>query len=178
MSAAEDKPAAEEAAADVDVLFPDIKVEVRDPDGGEAVEVDVREFRMLDGLRAQAEARELIVEVARVAAEGDGTEGGAVALEAAIGGRADEWLALLARATGRDAEWLGRLSDRDGQALNVAMWEANGPFFVRRIVAAIRDGSKTGDLFASLGSLATSSPQATGETSGTSPDGSRSGKSS
>ncbi|MCY4123516.1 MAG: hypothetical protein OXG72_21620, partial [Acidobacteria bacterium] len=108
---------------DVGILFPDVDVEVTDPDTGEPAALAVREFRLLDGLRAQAEARGLIAALAEAAVAEDDQPN---LLDLMIGECADEWLALLARATGRDAEWLARLSDADGQALANAMWEANG----------------------------------------------------
>ena len=55
------KPAAPEpapeptAAEEMDVLFPDLDVVVRDPDTGENVTLTVRELRFLEGLRLTAE---------------------------------------------------------------------------------------------------------------------------
>lgn len=166
--------AADTATQDLEILFPDVDVGVVDPDTRETVALCVREFRLLDGLRAQAEARGLIAAlaaagVAASAADADQDVAGAAALDAVIGDHADEWLALLARATGRDAEWLGRLGDHDGRLLADAMWQANGPFFVRRIVAEMLPGES---VLRSLGSSRTSSPPATDATSGTSPDAS------
>lgn len=165
---------------DVGVLFPDVDVRVTDPDTGEPAELVVREFRLLDGLRAQAEARDMIAALAELAvAEDDKPEGvGPNLLDLMIGEHSDEWLALLARATERDAEWLARLSDADGQTLANAMWEANGPFFVRRVVAAVAHGRRTATLLRSLGSSQTSSRTDTDGTSATSPDGSPGGRSS
>lgn len=168
MTAAEDTGA---ATQDLDVLFPDVDVDVVDPDGGAPVTVTVREFRLLDGLKAQAEARGLIVAMAEAgvaasAADADRDVAGAAALDAVIGDHADEWLLLLARATDRDAAWLARLGDRDGRLLADAMWQANGPFFVRRIVAEML---RAESVLRSLASSRTSSPPATDATSGTSP---------
>ena len=159
------------ATKDLEILFPDVDVEVRDPDTGEPVQLTVSEFRLLDGLRAQVEARGLIAALAdanRAAAGAASTDDvtGAAAEGAVIGAHAEEWLALLARATGRDVDWLGRLSDGDGRALADAMWEANGLFFVRRIVAELMG---KGSVLRSLGSSRTSSPPATDATSGTLP---------
>ena len=162
---------------DAGVLFPDVDVEVRDPDTGEPAVVAVREFRLLDGLRAQVRARELVVALAALAIA-DPNESGvedAASFEAAVGAHAEDWLALLALATGRDAAWLARLSDADGRSLNDAMWEANGPFFVRRIAAAAQ-AAQGANLLRSLGSFRTSSTPATDATSGKSPDDSPGGR--
>ena len=162
---------------ETEVLFPDAKMEVRDPDTGEKVEVEVREFRMLDGMQAQAESRALISALADCAMPtGDGDVADTPAFEAAIGEHPEEWLALLARSTGRDAEWIGRLGDGDGRELSQALWEVNGPFFVRRILATVRDRMGTAKLSELVASSATSSRKGTGATRGKSRKGSRGGR--
>ena len=162
---------------ETEVLFPDAKLTVRDPDTGEDVEIEVREFRMLDGMKAQAESRDLISALADCAMPaGDGDVADTPAFEAAIGGHPEEWLALLARSTGRDAEWLGRLDDGDGRELSQALWEVNGPFFVRRILATVRDRMGTAKLSALVASSGTSSRKGTDATSGKSREGSRGGR--
>ena len=182
---------AAETQRDLGVLFPDVDVVVRDPDSGAELTLTVREFRLLDGLKAQAEARGLIAALAETsdldrrrravaAAKGETPpveqpDIGAAALDAVIGDHAEAWLALLARATDRDAEWIARLADNDAVSLANAMWTANGPFFVRRIVAQLV-GQTEGNLLHSLASSLTSSTPATDATSGTSPDDSPSGK--
>ena len=96
--------------AELDALFPDRDVPVRDPDTGEAAALTVREFRFLEGLRAQTVARPLVQAWAALA-PGDGELADAGAFEAAMAEHAETWLALLALATGRDAGWLARLPD-------------------------------------------------------------------
>ena len=121
--------------AELDVLFPDREVEVRDPDGGGKVVVAVREYRFREGLEAAREARPLLDALA-AAAEADPESGPTLDdVDAALAEHADVWLALLARATGRGADWLARLSDSDGGALGDALWDLNGDFFIRRFVA-------------------------------------------
>ena len=132
--ASEAAPAA--AGGELEVLFPDAEVEVRDPDGGGAVALTVREFRFREGLEAQVAARPL-VEALAAAAEGAGEDGpDAGAIEAAMAAHAGLWLDLIARACGREAAWLARLGDSSALALSNAMWSANGSFFVRRVAAA------------------------------------------
>ena len=144
-------------AAELAVLFPDVDVEVTDPDTGELVTLTVREFRFREGLEVTVLARPLVASLTGLAMafrgdpdEGpeddpddvpdgdpgdnlnDGPDAGEFAAIFSI--HADLWLDLIARACGRDADWIGRLGDEDAYALTVAMWEANGPFFLRRIV--------------------------------------------
>ena len=153
---------------DVEILFPDVDVDVRDPDTGESRTVTVRELRFLDGLHAQAEARELIAALADVV-PGAGDGGGEFPLEPvmdALAEHAETWLALIARATGRPADWIGRLAEADGDALGAAMWRANRHFFVRRILRRRKGGAS------SLPKSSTpSSAPATGADTGTSPGG-------
>lgn len=163
------------AAEEAGVLFPDVDVEVRDPDTGEALTLTVREFRLLDGLKAQGEAAGLIAALRTLVEDAQAPSmEGVMAVQAA---HADEWLALLARATGREAAWLERLPDVDGHALGDALWEANLPFFVSRLLAGVSPPTP-GGASESPGSSATSSPPATGATSGRSRSASPSGRSS
>ena len=121
---------------ELEVLFPDREVTVRDPDSGGSVTLTVREFRFREGLEATALARPLIAALASLVpnhAEDEGPD--ALAIENALAAHATLWLELVARACDRDAAWLARLSDADGRALSEAMWAANGEFFLRRVVA-------------------------------------------
>ena len=132
MSKSPSKPDAE-AADEITVLFSDLDIEVRDPDSGQPAALTVREFRFLEGLGAQATARELIAALAALAeGAGDDAEPGPAELDAIIGAHSDAWIALIAVATGRPASWLSRLSDRDGRTLTGAMWSTNAPFFWQR----------------------------------------------
>ena len=115
---------------ELEVLFPDRKVTVRDPDSGVAVTLTAREFRFREGLEATALARPLIAALAGLVSDHAEDEGpDALAVEGALAANAALWLELAARACGRDAAWLARLSDADGRALSEAMWAANGGFF-------------------------------------------------
>lgn len=162
-------------ADDVGVLFPDVDVTVRDPDTGEDTPLTVREFRLLEGLRAQAEARDLLAALSECARIPDDDDMGlSVSIDAAIGDHPEGWIRLLARATGREADWISRLSDADGHALKDAMWTANGPFFLRRIVDALKAAASASRF---RESLPISSPQGTDETNQRSPDASPGGRS-
>ena len=156
-------PEAGVATADeLGILFPDVEIEVRDPDTGAPVTLTVREFRFREGLEAAALARPLIAALVDLAPEGaDAARADLMALDAALGAHADLWLELVARACGREAAWLARLGDGDAHALTLAMWGANGGFFMRRVVGALAMREGAGSLFRSPASLATSSPPAT-----------------
>ena len=118
-------------AEDLEVLFPDRDVTVRDPDSGEPVTLTVREFRYLEGLRVQVSARDFIAALADARGDRD-------AVHDALAVHADVWADLIARAADRDPAWIARLSDRDGDAVAVAAWGANRDFFLRRILARLR----------------------------------------
>ena len=117
----------DEANSDEEILFPDLVVEI------DGEQVEVREFRYLDGLKATAIARPIIAGYRRLLDEqGEAFE--PEALDEVIGEHAEAWTELLAISTGRDAAWVRSLSDGEGVALSLAFWEANGPFFVRRLM--------------------------------------------
>ena len=126
------------AAEEMAVLFPDVDVTVRDPDTGVTVSLTVRELRFLEGLRLSGAIRPLIEAIADAVPSGAGDDIDEAVIAGALTEHAEAWLASVAQATGRDAGWLARLSDGDGQALSAAMWSANGGFFGRRLVEALR----------------------------------------
>ena len=149
-------------AAELGILFPDVEIEVRDPDTGAPVTLTVREFRFREGLEAAALARPLIAALVDLAPEGaDAALPDPAALDAALGAHAGLWLELVARACGREAAWLARLCDGDAHALTMAMWGANGGFFMRRVVGALAMREGAGSLFRSPASSRTSSAPAT-----------------
>ena len=123
---------------ELEMLFPDREVTVRDPDTGAPVALTLREFRFREGLEATALARPLVAALAALVPN-DGRDGAPDAhmIEAALADHADLWLTLAACACDRDAAWLARLGDADGHALSEAMWAANGAFFLRRVVARV-----------------------------------------
>ena len=153
-------------AADLAVLFPDVDLTVRDPDTGAPVALTVREFRFREGLEAGALARPLIDALAHLVP--DSTHSampGPGAIDEALSAWPDLWLELIARACDRDAAWLARLGDADAHALSMAMWTANGPFFLRRIAATVVGAAATETLFRSLASSRTSPAPDTDPTS-------------
>ena len=158
-----------DTAAELRTLFPDEDLTVRDPDTGAPVALTVREFRFLEGLEATAAARPFLA--AYAALVGDGPEPEAprtLELDGLLGAHAALWLDLIARACGREAAWLARLADADGRALRDAMWSANGHFFLRRVVALVRERRiATGSLFHSRESSTHSPAPATGAATAT-----------
>ncbi|MCY3878608.1 MAG: hypothetical protein OXF74_05435 [Rhodobacteraceae bacterium] len=136
-TAAAEDPAADAAAGDLEILFPDVTVTVTDPDTGLDTEVTVREFRFLEGLEAQAAARPLAAALAGSVGE-TGAAPSADGVMLALTDHAGVWIDLLAKACDRDPEWVGRLRDTDGDRLSTAMWDANRSFFTRAVLAVIQ----------------------------------------
>ncbi|MYE01468.1 MAG: hypothetical protein F4Y03_09335 [Alphaproteobacteria bacterium] len=131
-------PAGEETspAAELEALFPDRDVTVRDPDTGEDVTLTVREFRFLDGLRAQVLARPIVEALAGIAEDPAAIDAPAVA--DVLGQHAELYLQLIALAIkARDPDWFARLRDVDGDAVSMAMWEVNSGFFMRRVISLL-----------------------------------------
>ena len=124
-------------ADELNILFPDLDLEIRDPDTGERVTVTVRELRFLEGLRLAATVRPLIEAIADSVGAGEGGIDDAAIVQA-LTEHAEAWLACCAQASSRDAAWLARLSDGDGDALSGVMWQANRGFFLRRLIEAVR----------------------------------------
>lgn len=151
---------APDPATELMVLFPDVDIEVSDPDTGKPVALTVREFRFREGLEAQAIARPIIAALAEMIPDPDSAAGplpDATMIYAAFGTHADAWLTLTGTATGCDVAWLARLADLDSHALTDAMWAANGGFFIRRVVQAAAARAETASLFRSLASSMRSS---------------------
>ena len=165
---AEAAPDETEGTDELGVLFPDFDVEVRDPETGDAVTLTVREFRFLEGLEVQSEARPLIRELAGlVECAANGAEVGLIELNAAIGAHGALWLSLIARACGREVSWLAGLADADAHALHAAMWAVHGPFFTRRLVAAAAVDERVAKMWRSFASSTSSSAPGTAEMTGT-----------
>lgn len=124
-------------AEELAVLFPDVDVQVRDPETGERVTLEVREFRFLEGLRAQALARPFTGALAALIADRRFEEIDAALIAEVMASQAEAWVRLVALACDREPEWVSALADADGDALSEAMWSANGRFFTRRVVASV-----------------------------------------
>lgn len=158
------------AAAELEVLFPDRALTVRDPDTGAAAALTVREFRFREGLEAQAAAAPLIAALAALTpASPDAPMPSPAEIDAALGAHADIWLDLAARACGRPAAWLARLADADARAVSDAMWSANGGFFVRRVAAAAAARESAAKLYRWLASSTRSCAPGTDAATPTSP---------
>lgn len=111
---------------ELEILFPDITLTLRTPQGEE--EVEVREFRFGQAGRVMPIARPLLQEFASLDAEGSELH----ELQAKHWGA---FLQLLALATGKPVEWIEALPDEAGEAISNAFWQVNAPFFARRLVA-------------------------------------------
>lgn len=132
MSANAEAPGVDELA----VLFPDVDVEVRDPETGGPVALTVREFRFLDGLRAQSVAAPFTKALAELIGTAPEAEVDDAAVADLMAEHAETWLTLVARACDRPVEWVARLADADADRVSEAMWSANAGFFMRRVVAS------------------------------------------
>lgn len=119
----------QKADDDSQVLYPDATITI---DGRD---IEVREFRYEEGLRAAAIARPIITAMRDMLPEND-SEIDLTALEQIMGDNAQAWMELIALSTGQDVDWLRSLSDRDGLNLSILFWEVNAPFFTRRLVLA------------------------------------------
>lgn len=151
---------------DMELLFSDRELRVAKE------QVTVKEFRYLEGLQAAALARPIIGAMRDAFVTG-GEEVSIEALDTVIGEHYGVWLELVSMATGKPVEWLSALSDRDGTQLSLAFWEANGPFFMRRLVLAEAVRAQAMENPSrSPSSSASSSPQDSGETIATSPSAS------
>lgn len=119
--------------AELEVLFPDREVTVRDPDTGAELTLTVREFRFLEGLRAQVVARPLLEALADVADGPALADTDAVA--EVLAAHAEVYIELigLALESKSSPAWLARLGAADGDALSIAMWEVNAGFFMHRV---------------------------------------------
>ena len=125
-------------AEDLDVLFPDRELAVRDPDTGESVTLTVREYRFLDGLAVRRDAAPLFDALANVMDAPGGAEVRLGAVEHVFASHLDEWLCALSVATGRPPEWIGALRDADADALTDVWWTVCGPFVMRRVLARLQ----------------------------------------
>lgn len=145
---------------DAEILFPDVELTLRTAQGEE--DVTVREFRFGQAARVMPIARGLLADFAAVTLDDDDT----TSLHALQAKHWDAFLDLLAISTGKSRDWLESLSDEAGLLLSNAFWQANTPFFVRRLRA---EAEMLRGAFASRMSSMSSSEPATAATPGTSP---------
>lgn len=131
---AKPQPKPQDGADDLDVLSPDVELEVG------ARTVTVREYRFISGLRARAKAKPLIDDLEKFVADGGAAEAGV-----------EDYVELLAThdvlvrelmvdsIDGADADFIDGLNEADGEALLLAWWGVCGRFFVRVVAARLRD---------------------------------------
>jgi len=112
---------------DAEVLFPD-----RDLILSTGEQVTVREFRFLEGLKIEREARPLI-EHLQQAGESGSEHAPIEILEQLLSEHQELLVRLIARACDRESAWLETLSDSDGTVVMLTFWEVNSGFFMRRL---------------------------------------------
>ena len=135
-------------------LYPDVDLVVRDPDTGKPVSLTVREFRFIEGMKAQITAQPLIAELTSLTGDRLADDGGPdpSVIDAVLGKHAEIWIDLCGQACGRETHWIARLRDEDARAMNGAMWTANGQFFFRRIIEHALSRRPVANLYRSLAS--------------------------
>ena len=146
--------ATDKATGEAAILLPDRDLEVIDPVTGETLTLTVREFRFLDGLRAQAQARGLIEDIAALAAEAEAMTPARMAQ--VIGHHAEAWTTLCALACARETDWIAALREPDASHLSMLVWEVNAAFFTTRILGQMLGGAALKAHWASLTSSASS----------------------
>lgn len=119
-----------EGSDQLGVLFPDQTITV----AGE--EVRVRALRFREGLEVLPTLRPLLDGMQEMANEAQEdpeslTSGKVLGL---LEDNPDAWLALMEASTDRDREWLEAIGIAEGEDLALAVWRANSPFLLRRLV--------------------------------------------
>lgn len=118
---------------EIDVLFPDAKVMVPDPDTGEPVTITVKEFRFLDPMKTTARP---LIDALSESVHGKRMPDP----ETIVNVMTDHvaiWFDLMALSAGREADWIARLDNASGEMLSSRMWSVNGDFLVWRIAATV-----------------------------------------
>jgi len=114
---------------ELEVLMPDREITIGDET------IAVREFRFLEGLKAEGIAQPILRDiVGRTKERGESLELSDIA--AIFATHSAAFLELLSMATGKPCEWLSGLSDEDGQSLLMLFWTVNANFFARRLMVA------------------------------------------
>lgn len=116
-------------AGDLDILVPDRDVRLKT---GEVVEV--RAFSLRDGMKANAFAWPLIIELEALFDGAQLDDVAAHLVDETMGRHAEIMVRLISIATGKPIEWLDALDDDDGQALQHILWAVNSDFFTRRLL--------------------------------------------
>ncbi|WP_170563020.1 DUF6631 family protein [Ruegeria atlantica] len=155
------KKPADTATDEAAILLPDRDLEITDPKTGKPVTVTVREFRFLDGLKVQAEARPLIEAMAALIDEDGGMT--PARLGEVLGRHADLWIGICAVATGREAEWIARVREPEAGAFSMAVWQVNSGFFTARLLGQHRGRETLSAHWAWLTSSISSPPPDTGD---------------
>jgi len=120
-------------ADDVDVLMPDMDVQIGDE------RVTVREYRFREGLQVAARAQDFLRDLGRMFLQEDGSPVDSVDLDdlqTLFGLHEDEVTWMIAKSIDKPPSWLDKLNDEDGLALMHVWWSVNQPFFTRRLVTA------------------------------------------
>lgn len=128
-----DQAAQAEGAGDLEILHPERVLEIA------GVKVTMREYGFVEGMRLAGTAAPVVHDLASIG--GADLEGGMLQyarLQAVFSQHVDAVTAMVAQACDQSVAWVQGLDDADGQALLLAWWAANGPFFVRRVLLELQ----------------------------------------
>ena len=112
---------------DLAALEPDMDVDVRHPETGEAVTLRARRLRALQGWKASP----IINRMAKPLCEALGSDDPVIGLSQVIADHADDFLELVMLSTGEKREFLEALDAEDMMYLTDAVWVVNSSFFVQ-----------------------------------------------
>ncbi|HET7300228.1 MAG TPA: DUF6631 family protein [Oleiagrimonas sp.] len=127
-------PAAEPDISDLAIIHPDMTL----PIAGRSV--TVREYRFTNGMRARAKGAPLIADLERLVASPEVAEATTEDYLDLLATHADLVRELMLDSVeGIDADWMDSLDDADGTELLLAWWGVCGRFFIRRVLAKMRE---------------------------------------
>lgn len=151
------KAAAAKGADDLEILHPERTVHVA------GLDVEVREYGWVAGLRIQAAVAPVVAALADAAAAGLDLE----RVQGVLAGHEDELIALVSAATDLTPAQIEALDDAEGQLLMLTWWSVNAGFFMRRVatlLAARRAAAASVGLTSTQPSLPTATTSAASAT--------------
>lgn len=139
-------------ANDLSILHPDQTMEI----AGQTL--SVREYRHVEGLQLRARYKPFF-EALYALFNVEGASPGFDEIAELMVEHEDAMLGLVSASAGVPREWIKQLDDQDGDALMLAWWAVNSPFFIRWVLRrAAQAGLRKALPSAGPGSSTTSSP--------------------
>jgi hypothetical protein len=118
------------AGHDLEVLFPDITVEIGIADGSKE-KINMRELRFGEQIKYASELARVLAAIKGVFGHPESDLG---AIIDALAACSDDMVTLVLAATGKSRDWFDALPGADGEALLACFWSANRGFFLRRLL--------------------------------------------